>query len=559
MSRFLSDAGKFYASRRRVSLYVSRAGTARSPLHGSEACANEPAVRRPRDLRTVRYLSDGHAPVTDRLPNLLYIHSDQHAQRVLDCYGDPHIQASHLGRLARRGVVFDNAYCDSPICVPSRMSMLTARRPHENQVWTNEHQLDSRIPTLAHALGAAGYDPVLIGRMHALGPDQLRGYTRREVGDHGPNQLGGRDVDRGALDGTAGPHRISLRKSGSGQSAYQVHDEEVFQSAAAFLRAACRDLQQGHRQEPFNLSVGFMLPHPPYVARQEDFDLFAGDVALPRKGRVRSDERHPFLRWWRRHTDIETVSEAEIRRARAAYWALVHRLDQWIGQLVRIVEESGQTDNTLIVYTSDHGDMLGERGLWWKHLFYEESAKVPLIMSWPSRLPRGTRCSRVVNGVDVTATLLELMGAPPLPNASGRSFASVLTNPTRAVWEDRAVSEYCSHLFAPEGGCFQRMLRREEWKLVYYHEQPAQLFNLARDPEELEDLAADPRYAAVRAELQAEALADWNPEAVARIMEELSSANSLLEKWGRRTRVADSLRWPLDPALNYLDPVPDDA
>lgn len=489
------------------------------------------------------------------LPNLLYIHSDQHAQRVLDCYGDKLLRDTHLGRLAERGIIFDNIYCDSPICVPSRMSMLTASRPFELEVWTNEQQLDSRIPTLAHSLGAAGYDPILIGRMHAMGPDQLHGYSRRLVGDHCPNQLGGPTLDRGPLEGTAGPHRISLSKSGPGQSAYQIHDEEVQREAISFLRRACQIRRESPNQEPFNLTVGYMLPHPPYVARQADFELFYDQMTLPAKLKSADLERHPFLRWWRSHTDIESVSEKEQIRARAAYWALVHRVDQWIGELIQILDDNGQLENTLIIYTSDHGDMLGEHGLWWKHTFYEESVKVPLIVSWPGHLPANIRSSLVANGVDVTATMLDLLGAPALPQASGRSFAGHLINPGMSNWEDIAFSEYSSQLFAPGEGCFQRMIRRESWKYVYYHDGPGQLYNLAQDPEELEDLAEDPRFTDIARDLKAEVLADWDPDLVARRMEELGSANSLLEKWGRNTQVQDTIRWHLDPKMNFLIPI----
>ena len=199
-------------------------------------------------------------------PNLLYLHSDQHSPFVAGCYGDELVHTPNLDRLAARGVVLDACYCPSPLCVPSRMSALTGRHPFENGVWTNSHVLDSAIPTLAHSMGADGYRPALIGRMHALGPDQLHGYAERLVGDHGPNHLGGRGVDHGELTGTAGPARVSLVKSGPGQSAYQVHDEDVTECAVEWLG------RQGERRRdgddsPFSLSVGFMLPHQPFVAK----------------------------------------------------------------------------------------------------------------------------------------------------------------------------------------------------------------------------------------------------------------------------------------------------
>ena len=190
-------------------------------------------------------------------PNLLYIHSDQHSPFVAGCYGDPLVRTPHLDALAAAGVLFENAYCPSPICVPSRMSMLSGRHPFENGVWTNSHVLSSAIPTHAHAMGAAGYRPLLVGRMHARGPDQLHGYAERLVGDHGPNHLGGDGgADRGDLQGCAGPARISLTNSGPGQSSYQVHDEDVTAAAVDYLNRLGVKRRAGVDRAPFSISVG---------------------------------------------------------------------------------------------------------------------------------------------------------------------------------------------------------------------------------------------------------------------------------------------------------------
>jgi choline-sulfatase len=354
--------------------------------------------------------------------NLLYIHTDQHSFHVAGCYGDGLVQTPNLDRLAASGVLFANCYCASPICVPSRMSMLSGRYPYQNEVWTNEHVLDSGIPTLAHAMGAAGYRPVLIGRMHSLGPDQLHGYAERLVGDHGSNYIGGSDVDRGILTGTAGPDRISLQRSGAGQSGYQVHDEYVTVAAVDYLNRVGLARRSGQSDEPFNLTVGYMLPHAPFVARDEDYDLYVEAISPPRKPRPFDDETHPHLRGWRSYTGIEEVTDVEVLRARTAYWGMVTRVDVMVGQILAALEENDLIDNTLIVYTSDHGDMVGEHGLWWKHVFYEESVKVPLIVSWPGVIPAGQRSDHVVSALDVTATILDALDAPALPNSPGRSF-----------------------------------------------------------------------------------------------------------------------------------------
>jgi choline-sulfatase len=208
-----------------------------------------------------------------RRPNILHILSDQHSPFVAGCYGDRIVATPHLDRIAQRGVAFDAAYCPSPICVPSRMSMLTGRHPYQNECWNNSNILDSGIPTFAHAPGAAGYHTCIVGRMHSLGPDQLRGYSERLVGDHSPNFEGNPagNPPRGLLDGTAGPARVSLTNSGSGQGGYQVHDEYVTAAAVDWLtRYGIERTSLGMvgSDQPFLLTVGYMLPHQPFVARR---------------------------------------------------------------------------------------------------------------------------------------------------------------------------------------------------------------------------------------------------------------------------------------------------
>lgn len=483
-------------------------------------------------------------------PNLLYIHSDQHCPAVLGCYGDPVVATPNLDRLAAAGVRFTDAYCPSPLCVPSRMSMLTGRHPFENEVWTNEHVLSSGAPTLAHSLGAAGYRPVLIGRLHSMGPDQLRGYAERYVGDHESNFLGGQPADRGILQGSNDPGRISLERSGAGQSAYQLHDEEVAREAIAFLNRHARI----GGTAPFNLTVGFMLPHAPYVARPEDYVRYSGRVPPPAKPRPYAAESHPFLRWWRAETGIESVTAAEVRRARAAYWALVSRLDGLIGDIITALEANGLAENTLIIYTSDHGDMVGEHGLWWKHTFYEESVKVPLLMAWPGRIPAGQLCSRVVSALDVNATLLDALSAPPLPHSAGRSFLGLIDGRAEAApWEDIAFAEYCSDQFGPEGGCYQRMVRRGPWKFIYYHGQPPQLFNLAEDPGERDDRAGDKACQTIEKSFTELVLAEWDPEDIRAALAAKKADAAVLRGWAQNIQPADQYRWPLRPEMNYLE------
>ena len=433
--------------------------------------------RRAQPPRQAAHARQIHCPASrvtqDTRPNVLFIQSDQHCAAVTGCYGDPVVQTPNLDRLAARGVVMDSAYCASPICVPSRSSLLTGRHPFENRVWTNMHMLDSAIPTMAHAMGAAGYRPVQVGRLHFNGPDQLHGFAERFVGDHGPNYAGGAPVDHGSLAGTTGPHRVSLQASGHGQSAYEVHDEHVIRSAVNLIDGMGSSKSAGEQAEPFSLSLGLMLPHQPYVARKPDYDQYRGTVPMPSRPEPFGDAIHPYLRWWREQCGIAEVTRDEVLRARTAYWALVTRMDAMIGEVLDALERSGLSDDTLVVYTSDHGDLLGEHGLWWKQTFYEESVRVPMVLSLPGVLPQGNRCNRVVSHMDLNATVLEAIGAPPLPRSRGRSFLGLLRE-SGTPWDDVAFSEYCtdSTSEALAGGLRSTPAGRRQKRLAAPHGAP---------------------------------------------------------------------------------------
>ncbi len=487
-------------------------------------------------------------------PNILFIESDQHNPAVIGAYGDTVIQTPNLDALAGRGVLFENSYCASPICVPSRTSMLTGQHPFQNEVWTNSQYLHSGIPTFAHSLGAAGYKPVQIGRMHFNGPDQLHGFTERLVGDHNPNHLGADEVDHGALHGTAGPVRVSLKLSGHGLNSYQVHDETVAARTIEFID----DHASKQDDQPFALAIGMMLPHQPFVATKEDYDKYRGEVPPPKNPRAFEDETHPYLKWWKSHAGLDDVTPEEVERTRTAYYGLVTRLDTLVGEIVDTLEKHDLLENTLIVYTSDHGEQIGEKGLWWKQTFYEDSVKVPAIISWPAKLPQGKTINRVTSQLDLNATMLDAAKAPELPLSVGRSLLPLIESPDQEEWHDIAFSEYCTEPFDPahsEGEQIwqNRMVREGEWKLVYYHGMPSQLFNLAEDPDEMVDLIDDPRHASKADHLTALVLEGWDPEWIGANVRRQSANLSITIPWAKNTAPADSIRWDLDPAWDYLD------
>ncbi len=485
-------------------------------------------------------------------PNILYILSDQHAAGVSGCYGDPVVRTPNLDRLAARGVRFDSAYTPSPICLPARMSLLSGRYPYRQEVWTNSDSLASDIPTFAHAHGAAGYRPALIGRLHSLGPDQHHGYVHREVGDHMTDWLGGSEYTMGILDKTQRPFRDALVKSGPGGMSYEVLDKEVTQRALAFLDRHA-EARAGGDSAPFSLSLGYMLPHQPYVGDPDLFAYYHDKVGDPRLDRDETQEPE-YLGWWRRQTGMDDMTPAEERRAKAAYYALVETMDAEMGKVLDRLRALGMEEDTLVVYASDHGDQLGERDLWFKQTFYEQSVRVPLVLAWPGHLPEGESRAQVVNLVDLSATLVAAAGHAPLPEADGRSLLEIARDPG-AEWEDETFSEYVTDgLKAWSGGkkIITRMIRRGRFKLNYFHGDRHQLFDLGADPDETRNLFEDPAHAQVRDDLMARVLDGWDPERIAATIDRGIACKEVLRVWAQKTVPEERFRWETKASQNWL-------
>lgn len=485
-------------------------------------------------------------------PDILFIFSDQHAQRVAGCYGDAVAQTPSLDRLAREGVTFDACYTPSPICAPARMAMLTGCPPDITGVWTNNDILPSDMPTYAHALTLSGYDTISTGRLHALGPDQHRGFTTRAVGDHSPNWPGVARHDMGILRRTHGPNRISVERSGSGNSAYQNIDEATLDAALTQMDTISQRRNRGDHQ-PFFLQVGFMLPHPPYVARPEDYALFAGQVAPP--SIPPGNPPHPWIEWWRENRQIADVTADESARSRAAYYGLVRRMDLHLGAIMDRLDTLGLADNTLVVYASDHGDHIGERGLWWKHTMYDESAKVPLVMRWPGQIPQGERRSECVSLLDVAATFTDAGSAASLPNSQARTLVRLATG-TAQDWDDTICSQYCVDPGEPYSGerwTLQRMVRSGRWKYIYHDGFPDQLFDLIDDPEECHDRLEDPQCAQIIKQLRERALLEWNTDKIRSRMASRARDREVMRNWASFAKPQDALRWEFKPDINQLD------
>src|SRR5581483_11028039 len=231
--------------------------------------------------------------------NILVIMADQHSPHVLGCYGDTVIRTPNLDALARRGTLFRNAYCQAPLCVPSRMSFLTSRQPSENGVWMNSDTLASDMPTFAHSLGAAGYECALIGRMHFNGPDQRHGFTKRLVGDLTPAYP---DVPiplpPSIRPGATNSSLASVTIAGPGSTAYRVFDEDVTKSAVEYIHATARS------DKPFCAVAGFVLPHSPFICSEEDWNYYYDRVSIPHVPAGYLEGLHPAVKAWRKAREI---------------------------------------------------------------------------------------------------------------------------------------------------------------------------------------------------------------------------------------------------------------
>ena len=466
--------------------------------------------------------------------NILILMSDQHSKHHLGCYGDPLVRTPHLDRLASEGMRFTSAYCPSPLCVPSRMSFLTARTPSRNRVWTNGHILSSAIPTWAHALGAAGYETTLLGRMHFVGPDQRHGFERRPIGEYSATFPGaprqGAPLLRSLSLGTTGQCREAVEVAGRGRTSYQAFDELVAEAACTYLEE-----RAGERNgRPFAAVAGFLLPHCPFVAPRELFDYYYERVDVPQPTPEERRREPAAIRRFKRLRGIdEPLPEERIRVARAAYLGLCEHLDRQLGRILDKLDEVGLGENTLVVYCSDHGEMAGEHGCWWKSNYYEGSVGVPLIARLPGVVPTGTTSEAVCNLMDLGPTVVEMADADPMPATDGRSLWKVLQGTADPARRQETFSEHLGQIdFVPS-----RMVRRDAWKLYRYHDHtPPVLYNLAEDPEERVDLGQDPRYEGVRDDLLQRLYADWHPQEVLDESARLDRDRTLLVRWGDRVR-----------------------
>ncbi len=432
--------------------------------------------------------------------NMLVIMSDEHQARAMGCAGHPFVKTPHLDGMAARGMRFTNAYTPSPICVPARASFATGRYPHQNRLWDNAMPYDGSIRGWGHALQDKGVAVESIGKLHYRAAEDPSGFDQ----EHLPMMVAGgvgmvwasvRQEDERKI----GSGRMLGKYIGPGQSTYTEYDAAVVERTKAWLAE--------EREEPWCLYVGLVAPHFPLVVPQEFYDMYPvedlPDVKLhPRDGHA----RHPWIDKQNAFMDSEAkfADEDERLAAMAAYYGLCSWLDHNVGEILEALDTSGQGADTTVVYTSDHGDNVGARGLWGKSNMYEESAAVPLIVAGPD-VAQGT-CDTPVSLLDLSASIADHFGAEIEAADGVKPLAQVIAEPE----PERVVfSEY--HAAGAVSGAF--MIRKSSWKYIHYVGFDEELFHLGKDPEETFNLAGEAGFEGKLEEMRAELSAICDPEA----------------------------------------------
>ncbi|MEM7694075.1 MAG: choline-sulfatase [Pseudomonadota bacterium] len=451
------------------------------------------------------------------LPNILLVMADQLTAFALSAYGGRLTTTPVMDALAARGHVFDAAYCPYPLCAPSRFATMAGRLPSRIAAYDNGAEFPASVPTFAHYLRRAGYFTAISGKMHFVGPDQLHGFEDRLTTEIYPADFSWTpDPDEVASAERFGAGTSTVENildSGPMARTMQIdYDEDVAHHTCReiFVRARTDD------PRPFFITASFTQPHDPYVTTQRYWDA-AGEAPPPTVPFVPLDQRDPHSRMLFDHygQDTVTLGEAAIARARRAYAGMTRHIDDLLGAMVAALTEAGLLDNTLIIVASDHGDMLGERGMWYKKTLFEPAIRVPLIVAGPG--VSAGRTATPVSLLDLMPTLCDLAGATPTTPMDGRSLAPALRGDALPP-----VPIFVEHL---DGGTAapRVMVRDGDKKLILSEAYPPIFTDLAADLLELTlSQTPDPHLTWIAAEtwdlaaLQAEKIANQRARSVVR-------------------------------------------
>ena len=440
--------------------------------------------------------------------NLLIIMSDEHNPKVIAAGGHEIVKTPNIDALAAGGTMFTSAYTTCPVCVPARAAFAIGKYVHQIGFWDNADAYDGSIPSWHHRLRERGHRVVSIGKLH------FRGHERDDNGFSEEiipmNIVEGKGDLMGLVRNDLPERGLSwkiAKLAGPGETPYTAYDREICTRAQIWLREEAPK----STDKPWALFVSFVCPHFPLVAPAEFYYRYPLDrIPLPKQYAQNERPDHPYLRDYASSFVYDRFFDAgKLRRAIAAYYGLCSFVDDNIGKVLQALHEAGLTANTRILYTSDHGDNLGARGLWGKSTMYEEVAGVPLIIKGAD-IPEGVKVRTPVNHVDTYPFIMACVGEDRPEMYDGQPGFSLFKLAAGAQPERNVLSEY--HGMGSTTGAF--MIRHGKYKYVHYVAYRPQLFDLNVDSEELRDLAPDPAYAEVMAECRDRLYSICDPVAV---------------------------------------------
>jgi len=442
----------------------------------------------------LRAASMATADAAQGRPNILVIMSDEHNAGVMGCAGNTIIRTPNLDALAARGIRFEGHYCSSPICTPSRQSFTTGKYLNQHNVWGNNQGVPQDAPSLPRVMQAAGYETYLIGKMHYFNTRNY-GFTVLDKGPYKPSADKPEKVaPRRRLRADEFPdHGTAVGKEFSPMGPTAEEDMESFVDVGRRKRAVSFLQDRAAGGKPFFLVVGFIAPHYPLQAPPEYVSHYIDKVPPPEVPPGYLQTLPLNYRLVRNDRMLEKVPPYLAKLAREAYYAQTEWCDFQIGAVLDALKHSPFADNTVVIYTSDHGENLGEHGLWWKNALYDSADRIPLIISWPRRWAGGQVRAGASQTVDLVRTIVALGGGSAPSDWRGDSMVPWLDH-ADFHWKDRAVSEYYADYIA--SGI--TMIREGEWKYVYHARPNAlrgpeeELYNLHDDPKELHNLAHVP-------------------------------------------------------------------
>ena len=456
--------------------------------------------------------------------NLIIIMSDEHQGNALSSIGHPFVKTPNIDKLAENGMLFSNAYTSCPICVPARASFATGLPVHKNRLWDNAMPYHGQIPSWGHSLQSRNVSVESIGKLHYRSEDDDDGFDKKHIPMMVVNGVGmvwgsiRRENERSKV---FRDDRMLGEYIGPGNSKYTEYDEAVVSKTIEWLEKR----KDNNKKEPWCLYVGLVAPHFPLVVPQKYFDMY------PRKSlpNIKLDPRNGYKMhpWIAKQNDLRNSNdqfkdEDEKWSAISAYFGLCTFLDDNIGKIVEAISMNCFMDNTTIIYTSDHGDNVGVRGLWGKSNFYQESVAIPLIVSGP-KIKKGV-CATPVTLMDISETIVDHFLCESPNMGPGKSLYEIIEQP----YDNQriAFSEY--HASSSVSGAF--MIRKGNWKYIYYVGFDPEFFDLSKDPEEINDLSQNKEYEGVLKELKYDLYEICNPEE----MDELAfkDQDKMIENYG---------------------------